>query len=418
MGLGKTIISLAYLEQLDLLNISSKALIVAPKRVCQNVWPDELKKWQNKGCLLDLSLVHIEGPIKKREKLLSDNKHKIHVVSVDLIPWLVEYLTEWDYDTLILDESTRFKNQGSKRFKSLKKKSKLFDRAILLSGTPVAQSYHGLWAQVFFLDGGERLGKNITAYRKEYFDVDRTGYNYILKKGSETLIQEKIRDIFITVSANDYSSLPEMTYNKLVSTLERKQAAMYKKLLRDFFIALEENEIAIDNAAILANKQLQFTNGAMYTEDGEYEVIHNEKLDMLESIINEADGNILCAYLYKSDFERIKERFPFAENIKEKNAVNRWNDKKIPLLCAHPASASEGLNLQFGGSTIVWFGIPWSLQQYLQFNARLARHGQEKQVIAHHCIIANTIDEVAYCRLKMRDISQKEFISSLKVLLL
>ncbi|CAM3776944.1 SNF2-related protein [Litorimonas haliclonae] len=416
MGLGKTATTLTVavdlLEEFEFEN----ALVIAPLRVAKSVWPSEVTKWAHTRKLVVNNLC---VPASKRKKAY-EKPADIHVINRELVTKLVEYWGQnWPYDFVIIDESSSFKSHQSKRFKSLKKVRNKIERMIQLTGTPASNGLHDLWSQIFLLDGGERLGKTITAYRRAYFDQDYHGFTWTPKDGVKDKIYQKLDDIVLTLSSEDYLSLPPYILNRVELDMPADTAKQYKTLEKDFILELEDADVTALHAASLTNKLLQFANGAIYSGDADERItvnVHSLKLDALSDIIDEAAGSpVLVAYNYKSDAERIQNRFKQAVLLDADNAtIEKWNAGKIPLLLAHPASAGHGLNLQDGGNTLVWYGLNWSLELYQQFNKRLHRQGQTKPVIAHHIIIKDSVDETVMAALEAKNTTQKALLDALK----
>lgn len=411
MGLGKTAITLAALR--DMLDAceAKRVLVIAPLRVVQHTWPDEIRKWDFSH---DLTYTILHGP--KRHALL-DNKTDIHLINRENTVWLWEQFSEdWPYDTIVVDESSSFKSHSSKRFKALFKASRYAERVIELTGTPATNGLMDLWSQIALLDRGERLGKNITTFRNRYFNSDWMGYTYTPRDNAQKDIERKLSDIVLTMRAEDYLDVPPVIENDVIVSLPPEAREQYDALEKDFLLKLEDETITAATAAALSNKLLQFANGAVYTDAGghEFEVVHDEKIEALKEIIDGTDDNILCGYTYRSDQSRIVMGFREAARIEHKSAVRDWNDGEIRLLVAHPASAGHGLNLQRGGHTLVWFGLPWSLELYSQMNARLHRQGQEHPVIIHRIIAENTVDETVVRALRAKMSTQDALLDALK----
>lgn len=424
MGLGKTAITLTFCDKIlyDELD-ANKVLIIAPKRVVEGVWVQEAKKWSHLG---RLKITRIIGHQKQREKLLREDTD-IHIISRDNIAWLCGHFQglKCPYDVLIIDESSSFKSPKSVRFKSLKMLRGTFKRVVILTGTPSPNGLIDLWPQIYMLDGGERLGKTISAYREDFFKPGQTNgavvYNYNLQKNGEERIHARISDICLSMSAKDYLDLPERIDNFIEINFDEELQQRYDDFERDKILEFIELglELTAVNAAGLINKLLQFANGAVYYElDGkkEYKDVHNLKLDALEEILDVDDKPVLVAYSYKHDMERILAKFQHLNPrvLKTEQDIEDWNAGKIRLMIMHPASGGHGLNLQYGGNTIVWFGLTWSLELYQQFNARLHRQGQEKGVIINHLVAHNTYDINVIKSLKNKDAVQSSLLEAVK----
>lgn len=414
MGLGKTVSTLtAVTDLMDQFSIS-KTLVIAPLRVALKVWPQETVKW---GHTAHLSYTIIRGtPADRMGQLM--RKTDIHVINRELVPWLVEKLgKKWPYDMVVIDESSSFKSQKSKRFKALRKVAPKIERIVELSGTPTSTGLLDLWAQIYLLDGGERLGRTFTKFRDTYFESDYMGFKFTLRPGAEEKIHARLADICMSMSAHEYIDMPERIDNQLMVDMPPAAVAQYRKLEKEFLLELEDDTIVAPNAAVLTGKLLQCANGALYTgEDGEWAEIHSAKLDALEEIVDSMSGApLLVAYSYKSDLARIKARFKHAIEIREMDdAIEKWNAGEIQMLLAHPASAGHGLNLQEGGSTIAWFGMNWSLELYQQFNARLHRQGQQDTVFVHHILAEGTVDETVARALEARATSQHDLLEAVR----
>lgn len=420
MGLGKTVITLTFLQFCIYQDLAiSKALIVGPKRVIESVWDKEVKKWEH---LHNLRLTKIIGSEKQRNKALLENTD-IHLISRDNVNWLCgKYGGHMPYDTLVIDESSSFKSAKSQRFKALRLVIAQFKRVIILTGTPAPNGLIDLWPQIYLLDRGERLGKTITAYREDFFKPDaRNGmviFNYKLQETGEERIHARISDICLSMRAKDYLDLPERINNYIELQFDDELQKKYDDFERDKVMEFLESgvELTAVNAAGMVNKLLQFANGAVYDDEKNYHEVHDLKLDALEEIMDVDDKPVLVAYTYKHDLERILLRFKKYRPtvLKTDEDIDDWNEGKIRMLIMHPASGGHGLNLQYGGNTIVWFGIPWSLELYQQFNARLDRQGQEHGVIINHLVACNTYDVNVIKSLSNKDKTQESLMEAVK----
>lgn len=417
MGLGKTAIMLSVIEQLrnDYLTLDG-CLIVAPKRVAEITWPEEAKKWKHTE---SLSVVVISGtPAERRRKLRGEAD--LHVISRDNIAWLVDEVgSRWKWKTVVLDELSSFKSHSSKRFRALRKIRPYCERVIGLTGTPSPNGYTDLWAEIALLDNGERLGKNITTFRRTYCNAYLMGsfVQYAMKDGAEREIDRKLSDIVLSMQAKDYLSLKEPLFVEIPVRLSEAEEKAYRRLEKKAVLEVPDGVITAQTAAAVTNKCLQMANGAVYGDDrdGGYHILHDRKLEALEELLEASQGeSVLVFYSYRSDLERIRKRFPEAVVLEGANSVKDWNDGKIRLLVAHPASCGHGLNLQRGGRVCVWFGLPWSLELYLQANARLYRQGQTEAVRIYHLIAKNTLDEEVLKRLKGKELKQEELLKALK----
>ena len=415
MGLGKTIITLSalWLMALDSFDIG-KILVIAPKRVAESTWPNELAKWEH---LTGLSYSLVLGNKKQREEALS-KQASVYIINRENVVWLVEN-HYWDFDTVVIDELSSFKSNQAERFKALKKVRPVVQRVIGLTGTPAPNSLLDLWPQMFLLDMGQRLGRFIGGYRERFFLPDKRNreiiYSYKPREGSEEKIYELISDICISMKAVDFLDMPEKISNRIEVVLDQKEQQLYNEFQKEMCVSLgDEEELDAMNAAGLSNKLLQMANGAVYGEDKKILHIHDKKLDALEDLIEAANGKpILVAYWYKHDLARIRERFNIRTIDTEKD-IDDWTGGKISVALIHPASAGHGLNLQEGGSTIVWFGLTWSLELYQQLNARLWRQGQKNTVVIQHIVTRGTHDEDVMKALEAKDTRQSALIEAVK----
>ena len=416
MGLGKTSITLTAINNLlfDYFD-AHRVLVIAPLRVAKNTWPEEIEKWSH---LSDLKYSVVVGTEKERTSALKENAD-IYIINRENVPWLVEKSKlPFDFDMVVIDELSSFKNYSSKRFKSLMKVRPKVKRIIGLTGTPSSNGLMDLFAEFKILDMGVRLGRFIGQYRNAYFTPDKTNahivYSYKPLPSAEKIIYEKISDITISMKATDHLKMPELIECETVVKMSEKEKKNYTTLKKELVLSIPDGEITVANAASLSNKLSQMANGAIYFEDNEFVTIHDRKLDALEDLIESANGKpLLVAYWFKHDLERIKERFDVRE-IKTSDDIKDWNDGKILVAVIHPASAGHGLNLQSGGSTLVWFGLTWSLELYQQTNARLYRQGQNDTVVIHHIITKDTIDEDILKALKRKDKTQSSLIDAVK----
>lgn len=415
MGLGKTIVTYTALNKLinDSFEIG-KTLVVAPKRVAEDTWPSEYKKW---GHLKDIRISKVLGTPKQRKAAL-EVEADIYIVTRDNVVWIVDYMEDWDFDTLVIDELSSFKNHQSKRFKKLRTVTPYFKRVIGLTGTPAPNGYMDLWAQIYLLDRGERLGKNITAYRKSFFNAYHRGQytEYKLRDGAKEEIDKLISDICISMKAKDYLDLKDPIFIDEEVILNKKEYELYQKMAKEAIIDINDEVIPALSAATVSNKLLQLANGAIYDEDKKYHLVHDEKIKALEELIEQSAGeNVLVFYNFRSDLERIQKKFKDDVVLLETDKdIRDWNEGKIKILLAHPASAGHGLNLQDGGSIIIWFSLNWSLELYLQANARLHRQGQKNAVRIYRIIAKDTIDEKVLQVLEGKNIRQEKLLAELK----
>lgn len=416
MGLGKSVISLSAINELmlDYFDVS-RTLVIAPLRVANSTWQDEIKKWDH---LKHLNYSVVIGSEKERLDALKKPAH-IYLINRENVDWLITKSgISWKFDMVVIDELSSFKSYQAKRFKSLLKVRPKIKRIVGLTGTPSSNGLMDLWAEFRLLDMGERLGRYITYYRQNFFVPDKRNqqmiFSYKPKDGAEKKIYSLISDITISMKSKDFLKMPECVMNEVIVTLSDKEQKLYDSLKQDMVLSLEENEIDAINAAALSNKLLQMSNGAVYNDDKESLHIHDRKLDALEDLIEGANGKpVLVAYWFKHDLEKIKDRFD-VRKIKSAKDISDWNEGKIPVALIHPASAGHGLNLQAGGSTLIWFGLTWSLELYQQTNARLYRQGQDSTVVIHHILTKGTIDEDVMKALKAKEKIQDALIDSVK----
>ena len=415
MGLGKSVSTLTAIS--DMLDgfTANKVLVIAPLRVANSVWAQETRLWEH---LRHLRVSVATGSNKARREALSLDAD-IYVINRENVPWLVEnYGRRWDFDVVVIDESSSFKNSQSKRFKALRKMLPNIDSVILLTGTPSPNGLLDLWAQMYLVDYGERLGRTLTNYKQRFFEADYWGRKFEPRKGSEEQIHALLTDKIIHMSAEDYLDMPDRIDLSVRVALPSKVAEGYQDFERTMLAELDDGEeVEASTAAVLANKLMQYANGALYTDpNGNWSETHAAKLDALSEIVEDNEGEtILVAYNYKSDLARLLKRFPQAKLLdKRQETIDAWNRGDIPMLLAHPASAGHGLNLQKGGALCVWFGLNWSLELYQQFNARLHRQGQTRPVRVVHILAENTIDERVMGVLGNKDATQKNLLNALK----
>lgn len=416
-GLGKSVITLTAIVELmyNMFDVS-KVLVIAPLRVADTTWQDEIEKWEH---LKYLKISKVLGNKKNRIMALY-KKADIYTINRENVPWLVEfYKDDWPFDMVIIDELSSFKSPSAKRFKELKKVRHKIKRIVGLTGTPAPNGLLNIWSQIYLLDGGERLGRTFTGYRNRYFHPQKyingvIPADYVINEDAEKRIYEKISDICISMKALDYLKMPECIFNKVMVELSEKDMKLYHKLERDLLLPFEDSDVDAKNAAVLSNKLLQMASGAVYDEFGDVKLIHDKKLDALEDLIEAANGKpVLVYYGFKHDKDRIKERFD-VEEINTSEDIAKWNDGKIQIALCHPASTGHGLNLQEGGCTIIWFSMTWSLELYQQANARLYRQGQKHTVVIHHIITKDTVDEKVIQALENKDTSQTALIDAVK----
>jgi SNF2 family DNA or RNA helicase len=422
MGLGKSVITLTAINDLlfDSFEIH-KVLVVAPLRVARDTWPAELGKWEHLNGLIYSVAVGTE--VQRKAALLQ--KADIYIINRENVEWLVEKsCLPFDYDMLVVDELSSFKSHQTKRFRSLMKVRPSVKRITGLTGTPSSNGLMDLWAEFRLLDMGKRLGRFITHFRSDYFVPDKRNqqivFSYKPKPGAEEAIYRLVSDITISMKSTDYLKMPECVINEVPVRLSEKEMECYQTLKDDLILSLDGQDIDAQSAVGLSNKLTQMANGAVYGEDCDVIAIHDRKLDALEDLIESANGKpVLVAYWFKHDLSRIEERLrkrhiPFSK-LDSADSIKRWNNGELPVALVHPASAGHGLNLQSGGSTLIWFGLTWSLELYQQTNARLWRQGQESDtVVIHHLISKDTIDEKIMSALKKKDKTQSALIDAVK----
>ncbi len=400
----------------------NKVLVIAPKKVAEATWSKEAEKWDH---LSLLKIVPILGPLQKRIRALN-TPGDIFVINRENVVWLVEYTrNSWPFDMVVIDEFSSFKSHQAKRFKALTWVRNHIKRFVGLTGTPTPNGLLDLWAQIYLLDQGERLGKYISHYRERYFDPDQRNrehiFSYAPKPGAEESIYKKISDICISMKAEDYLQLPDVTYNTVPVILDNKAIKDYEELERQMILQLDNSKtIDVTSAAALSNKLLQLANGAIYDENREVHEIHKCKIEAFLELIEKLNGkSALVFYNFQHDLDRILETLK-KSNLKVRvlktvEDQDAWNRGEIDILLTHPASSAYGLNLQEGGNHVIWFGLNWSLELYQQANKRLHRQGQKEKVIVHHLIVQNTRDEDVMKALNSKGDIQDALLESLKV---
>ena len=420
MGLGKTVITLTAIKELMYERFEiQKVLVIAPLRVARDTWPAEIRKWDH---LADLTYSVAIGTKAERLAALR-SKADIHIINRENVTWLVEESgLPFDYDMVVIDELSSFKSYRAKRFKSFLSVRRTVKRIVGLTGTPSSNGLMDLWAQFRLLDLGERLGRYISRYRERYFLPDKRNaqvvFTYKLKPGAEEQIYNAISDITISMKAEDYLDLPPCIHNVVKVALSEREREVYERFRKEMVISLGGEEIDAMNAAALSNKLLQMANGAVYDDRHTGHQIHDRKLDALEDLIEAANGRpVMVCYWFRHDLERIRRRFPTVRELKTAKDIEDWNAGKIPVALVHPASAGHGLNLQYGGCTLVWFGLTWSLELYQQTNKRLHRQGQRDTVVIHHIVADGTIDELVLAALHRKDKTQAALIAAVKAVL-
>ena len=413
-GLGKTSITLTALNDLmfDRFEVH-KPLIIAPIRVCRNSWAAEIAKWDH---LNGMTYSLILGTKEQRLAALRQ-KADLYIINRENVQWLVESSgMPFDFDMVVIDEMSSFKNHQSKRFKALRNVRPFVKRIIGLTGTPCSNGLMDLWAQFRLLDKGQRLGKRIGQYRDAYFKPDWNGYTYSLLPGADKAIYDKIADISISMKTTDYLHMPELISVSVPVYLDEWEMERYSKMEKDMVLPYMGEDITAANAAVLCGKLVQLASGCIYTDDSEAMLVHDRKLDALEDLIEAQNGRpALVAFWYQHERQRIMERFEGARELKTDQDIADWNAGRIPIALIQPSSAGHGLNLQEGGSTIIWFTMPWSLELYQQTNARLWRQGQRAEsVVIQHLTAAGTIDEDIMLALTSKDLVQSKMMEAVK----
>ena len=406
---------------------ANRILVIAPKKVAEGTWTTEAQKWDH---LQDLRISPVLGSEKQRLDALDVNAD-VYVINRENVVWLKElYRNDWPFDTVIVDEASSFKNHSAKRFKALAAESSHIDRMVLLTGTPSPNGMIDLWSQIFLLDGGARLERRFTHFREKYFQPDlrnwQTGqiYSYKAKPGSEDKILQKISDICVSMKAEDYLQLPDMIYDTVPVVLDPQARKAYEKMEAEMVLQLQEDEEAITamSAAALTGKLLQLSNGAVYDENRIVHQVHDCKIDALAEMVEslkERGKAALIFYQFQHDRDRIHKKLNSMARITVRTLdgpddIEAWNYKEVDALLAHPASSAYGLNLQEGGHHIIWFGLTWNYEQYVQANARLHRQGQKEPVIIHHLVSQGTRDADVMRALEHKDQAQQYVLESLK----
>lgn len=424
MGLGKTVTTLTAIKELKYNRFQvRRVLVIAPKKVAEGTWTKEAAKWDHTKML---RVSPVLGSQTKRIKALN-TPADIYITNRENVVWLVDYYRNaWPFDMVVVDESSSFKSHSAKRFKALASVGERIERMVELTGTPSPNGLDDLWAQVFLLDGGERLGKRYTHFRERYFQPDKRGadgmvYSYEAKPGSEEGILEKISDICISMKAEDYLQLPDITYHEVPVELDAKALKSYCELEREMVLQLPEDgeDISVTSAAALSNKLLQLANGAIYDEDRQVHEVHGCKLEAFTELIESLQGKpALVFYNYQHDrtrlLEALKKTGLRVRELKTPQDEDDWNARRIDILLTHPASSAYGLNLQQGGNHVIWFGLTWNYELYTQANKRLHRQGQQEKVIIHHLVCSGTRDEDVMQALQRKDDAQNWVMESLK----
>lgn len=420
MGLGKTVITLTAIDELlhDRFDVS-KVLVIAPLRVAEDTWSRESKKWDH---LKHIKIAKILGDAATRKAALKQEAD-IYVVNRENVVWLIDYLEmeriKWPFDMVVIDELSSFKSNQAKRFKALRRMRPMMERIVGLTGTPAANSLMDLWAEMYLLDRGERLGRTLTAYRGTWFTPGYGNgyvtYKWTPRRGALEDITKRISDITVSMKAEDYLTLPDKIESTVEVRLDKIAEKAYREMERESLLELEGDEIAALDAAAVMSKLLQLANGFVYNASHEGIYIHKAKLDALDEIVEAADGSpVLVFYSFQADRIAIMEHFPDARVLEDDSTIEDWNKGNIKILLAHPASAGYGLNLQDGGHIMAWYGLPWSLEQYTQAVARLQRQGQKYPVMIYHIIAAGTVDEQVVKSLAKKDMTQGALLNALK----
>ena len=420
MGLGKSVITLTAIKELFEAEVICKVLVIAPLRVARDTWPSEIRKWDH---LKDMRFAVAVGTEAERKAAILRNE-PVTIINRENVDWLINKSgLPFDFDMVVIDELSSFKSYGAKRFKAMLKVRPFIKRIVGLTGTPSSNGLMDLWAEFRVLDYGKRLGRYITRYRLSYFTPDKRNaqivFSYRPLPGAEDAIYDKISDITISMKSVDYLDMPECVINEVPVYMSPAEQSVYDSFREDMVTKLKDEEIDAANAAVLSGKLLQMANGAVYDEEGFSHHIHDRKLDALEDLIEGANGKpVLVAYWYKHDLARIEQRLrslkiPYAK-LDSSDSIERWNNGEVPVMLIHPASAGHGLNLQAGGSTLIWFGLTWSLELYQQTNARLWRQGQKETVVLHHIVCRDTIDEDVMSALKRKEKVQSDLINAVK----
>ena len=418
MGMGKTAVSLTAADKLlyDYFAVR-KVLVIAPLKPAKETWPPEIQKWDH---LKHLTLSMILGSAQERIAALN-READIYIINRENVVWLVDYYkAKWPFDMVIIDELSSFKSSKAQRFRALKKVRKYIKRIVGLTGTPSPNGLLDLWPEMYLLDEGKALGKTLTSYRETYFLPDKrnasTIFSWKLKAGAEEAIYAKLDGLCISMKAADYLQLPERLFLRREVEMSEKAMALYKTLEKDTLLPFADGDIDAPTAAVLTNKLLQAAGGAAYDENGNVKYLHEDKLEALDQLIEEANGQpVLVFYAFKHERDRIMARYPEAVDIKEDSAVTRWNKGEVPIMLAHPASAGHGLNLQAGGHIAIWYGLPTSLELYQQANKRLHRPGQKETVLIHHILMKGTYDyKVLDDILTPKEIRQNALLEALK----
>lgn len=424
MGLGKTSVALTAIEELRFLWDIRAALVVAPIRVIENVWPEEAAKWRH---LTKLKLVPIRGSARQR-RIALETHADVYLINYELLIWLAEELDDMDrppWDMVVFDESTKMKAHGARRFKKFRRWSLAAKRRVCMTGSPRPNTYLDLWAQTYLLDGGDRLMEFFTHYRDRWFEHNPWTHETKIRKGADKAIEARIRDITLCMRSEDYLELPPVVYNSIKVALPPKAMALYREFEKEMFVKLAGGEVEAESAATLSMRCRQLTSGAVYYQEHEdaprkVVLLHEAKLDALEDVIEEANGeSVLVVYEFKHELMRLLKRWPKTRWIGggctgAKASIDAWNARKVPLMFVHPASVGHGINLQHGGRIMVWTSGTWSYEQYAQMVKRLHRQGQAQAVIVHMLVATGTVDETVLATLREKKTGQDALLDALK----
>lgn len=421
MGLGKTVITLTAANDLKYNRFMvSKILVIAPKKVAEATWSKEAAKWDH---LKHLRIIPVLGTLTKRIRALN-TPGDIFVINRENVQWVVEYYRNaWPFDMVVVDEFSSFKNHQAKRFKALTWVRPHTNRIVGLTGTPAPNGLIDLWAQVYLLDQGQRLGKKITHFRERYFEPDQRDrdriFSYAPKAGADEIIRQLIGDICVSMKAEDYLELPDCITVDVPVVLDSKAQESYNRMEKDMLLQVDETTIDAGTAAVLTNKLLQLCNGAVYDESRAAVEIHNCKIEAFLELVEGLNGKpALVFYNFQHDLQRIKKALEKSglrvRELKSPQDENDWNNRLVDILLAHPASCAYGLNLQAGGNHVIWFGLNWSLELYQQANKRLHRQGQTEKVIIHHLVVEGGVDEDVVAALENKGATQDKLMNALK----
>ena len=423
MGAGKTVITLSAVSKLKQKGDVNKILIIAPVRVARTTWPAEIEKWENTK---HLTYTVVDGDTKKRTRALEQDSD-IYIIGKEQVVWLCETVGKsWPFDMVVVDELSTFKNPQAQRFKALKKQIKKFKRFIGLTGTPVPRGIPDLWSQMYLIDAGDRLGKSIGSFRKTYLVPERTNgyivYSYGLREGAKEAIEKKISDVVMSLDQSECCELPDLSFIDVNITLSNTLKKNYDAFKKELVLELNDTELTASNLGVLCGKLLQYTSGQIYTHDSfkPLETIHEEKVKALDDLLTSANGEPIVVYYYfKHEKERImsllkskKLRFSCLDNDAD---VAKWNNHEFDVLLLHPASAGHGLNLQEGGSVLIWYTLPnFNLELYQQANARLYRQGQTEKVRVYHLLVEDSIDIDMMNALEKKEVTQSTLLEALR----